>query len=121
MKLGLMMAVVLAMLVSDPAQAAREDRRQHRQKARIHQGVSSRELTEGEAARLRSEQRRIRRSERRAEADGDVSAREKRRLERRQDKASRDIHRLKQNERDRDANVPAPAENAAPPAEKAAQ
>src|SRR5688500_18678668 len=49
------------------------DGRQAAQRSRINQGVASGEVTRTEAAKLRSEQRRIRRTERRAKADGKVT------------------------------------------------
>ena len=75
----------------------RANARQAAQQARIAEGKRSGEVTQGESALLRSEQRHIRRSERRAKADGEVSIRERRRLERKQDKANRHIRRAKNN------------------------
>ncbi len=75
----------------------RANARQVAQHERIAQGRQSGEINRGETRALRAEQRNIRRSERRAKADGDVSVREKRRLERKQDRASRHIHRAKNN------------------------
>jgi hypothetical protein len=81
------------------AEAARVDRRQARQHARIVQGVRSGELTRGEVARLRAGQRHVRRAEFRAERDGVLTPRERARLEWQQDRQSRAIHRLKHNAR----------------------
>jgi hypothetical protein len=72
--------------------------RQHAQQGRIQQGKNSNELTPGETALLRKEQRHIRRSERRAKADGDVTLAERKRLDNKQDRASRHIRRAKNNE-----------------------
>lgn len=72
--------------------------RQHVQHGRINQGKQNGEITHREAHLLRKEQKHIRMSERRAKADGDVSAKERRRLDRQQDRASRHIHRAKDNE-----------------------
>jgi len=83
------------------AEAARRDNRQARQQSRIQQGVKSGELTKGEAAKARAQQRGVRRAERRAEADGEVTDAEKARIEKRQDRASKTIHRLKHNDRKR--------------------
>jgi hypothetical protein len=71
------------------------DTRQTAQRARIAEGRASGELTRKETARLRGEQRRIRRTERRAKADGTVTPRERARLERKQNRANRDIRRQK--------------------------
>jgi hypothetical protein len=75
------------------------DQRQENQQRRIGQGVASGELTPGETILLEKEQAGIRRAERRAKADGDVTPKERARLKKRQSKASRDIYRLKHNER----------------------
>lgn len=71
------------------------DKRQHRQQARIKQGVASGEVTRPEAARLKAEQRSVRRSERRAKADGQVTGRERAKLNRKQNRVSRDVRRQK--------------------------
>ncbi len=71
------------------------DERQQNQRARINEGVASGEVTKAEGAKLRSEQRRIRRTERRAKADGRVTRRERANLQRKQNQASRDIRRQK--------------------------
>lgn len=81
----------------------RSDRRQSRQGARVREGVKSGELTRGEAAKLRSQQRRINRTEKRMEADGELSGKEEAKLERMQDRASKNIYRKKHNERERGA------------------
>lgn len=75
----------------------RVNARQATQQARIADGKQSGELTGGETKALRAEQRHIRGSERRAKADGTVTPRERRRLERKQNRASRDIRRAKNN------------------------
>ncbi len=75
--------------------------RQANQRARIRQGVKSGELTPGEAAKLRSEQRSIRAEKQAAKADGKVTPAERRELRHDQNKASRDIYRLKHNARQR--------------------
>jgi len=71
------------------------DTRQATQRARIAEGRASGELTRKETARLRGEQRRIRRTERRAKADGTVTPAERTRLQRKQNRANRDIRRQK--------------------------
>ena len=75
----------------------RVDRRQDRQRARIVQGRHSGELTRGESRRLKKQQKKIYRMERRFSRDGYLSGRERYRLERAQDHASRRIARLKNN------------------------
>jgi hypothetical protein len=75
--------------------------RQHREQQRIRQGVRSGELTRPEARRLEYEQARIRVDERYARRDGYVSPRERARLDREMDRASRDIYRQKHDGQDR--------------------
>jgi len=76
----------------------RADVRQGAQRARIHEGRATGDLTNKEAAALNSEQRHIRRAERRVKADGDVTTSERRSLERKQNRANRHIRRTKHNE-----------------------
>lgn len=77
------------------------DARQKTQRARIHDGVESGEVTRKEAARLRAEQRHVRRAERRAKADGQVTPAERAKLQRKQNKTSRDIRRQKNDAQDK--------------------
>lgn len=88
--------------LSNQASADREDKRQVRQRARIHEGVRSGELTHDEAKKLRAGERRIRRMERRAEADGIVTEKEAAKLERAQDRMSDKIHQEKHDDQKRD-------------------
>ena len=94
MKFTLILATLSFALVAN-AEGRRANVRQDVQRARIHEGVQSGELNRAEAARLRSGQRHVRRVERRAEADGQVSAEEQARLEQAQDVQSRRIERQK--------------------------
>jgi hypothetical protein len=87
----------LGLTFAVPAAAHGSDRRQARQQARIGQGMASGELTAAETARLLRQQRRVRRVERRVEADGVVTRREARRLDRVQDRAGFAIARKKHN------------------------
>ena len=107
----------LVSMAADSAEAGRHDRRQNAQGARTQQGVRSGELTRGENRAIQAKQAKIRRMENRAESDGTVTPEEKIRLEKAQDRASRQIHRLKNNGNDRDKNdttTPAPEAPAAP-------
>jgi hypothetical protein len=112
---SLLSIVVALFMITSTVQAARHDRRQNRQGARIHQGVNSGELTKGEAHRARSQQRKIKRMENRMEADG-MTPKEAARLEKAQDKASKNIYDMKHNDKQRpDGNPPAaPATETAP-------
>ena len=77
------------------------DNRQHRQQKRIRQGVKSGSLTKREAAKLEAGQARTRRIERRAKADGTVTAKERYRLQHRENKTSRRIYRQKHDNQNR--------------------
>jgi len=93
---------VLALGISVSAQRTPSvDRREHRQRGRIHQGVKSGSLTRREAARMERQQGRTRRVERRAKADGTVTARERDRLQHRENKTSRRIYRQKHDRQNR--------------------
>lgn len=98
---ALMLTLAIAMFASTVASAhpvtPRIDRREARQHQRIRQGVRSGELTRGETRSLVAGQRHVHRMERRARSDGAVSARERARITRAQDRQSRHIHRLKHN------------------------
>ena len=78
---------------------AQIDRVQDNQQDRIGQGIASGRLTPGEAARLERNQAGIERQSRRLEADGRFSRRDQRLVDRRQDRQSRAIYRLKHNGR----------------------
>ncbi|MBV6417504.1 MAG: hypothetical protein CMLOHMNK_02225 [Steroidobacteraceae bacterium] len=91
-------AVALSMLLSGVALAdgtPRLDKREHHQRERIEQGMKSGELTRPEAHRLVHGQVQLRKMERHAKADGDVTARERARLEWKADKQSARIYRQK--------------------------
>ncbi|MFN8624693.1 MAG: hypothetical protein U0587_01715 [Candidatus Binatia bacterium] len=91
----------LALAVSaTAAQAGQVANREARQRARIHQGVASGQLTHGEAKALHHEQRHIENMREHALADGHLGPKEHARLDQAQDRASSDINRLKHNERE---------------------
>jgi len=71
------------------------DGRKQEQRARIHEGRASGDLTHREAARLNKQQRHIHRTERRAKADGTVMRGERKKLNHEQNRASRNIRRQK--------------------------
>ncbi len=71
------------------------NKRQHRQHARIHQGVKSGELTHAEARELRLEQRAIRKKERAYKSDGNLSVQERKELHQDLNAASANIHEEK--------------------------
>lgn len=69
------------------------DRREHRQQVRIRHGVRSGSLTRHEALRLERQQARTRAIEAKAKSDGKVTARERARLQHRENRTSRHIYR----------------------------
>lgn len=71
------------------------DHRQAHQEHRIEQGKANGTLTEREARRLERQQAHIERVEARAKADGVVTAKERRKIHHKQDRASKRIHRQK--------------------------
>jgi hypothetical protein len=99
-KLFVIFSMTMLLSVGAWAQEAtpKVDGRQKNHHARMHHGKNSGEQTRKETALLRKEQKHIRRTERRAKADGDVTAAERRKLDRKQDRANRHIHRANNNE-----------------------
>lgn len=96
---------VLTILLGSSAQAQnrqskRVNVRQEMQKQRIRQGVASGELTRRETRTLVREQKIIRHTERRMTVDGRLSKRERKVLDRMQDRANRDIVRQKNDPQD---------------------
>jgi phosphosulfolactate synthase (CoM biosynthesis protein A) len=69
--------------------------RMENQQRRIEQGVESGALTPRETGRLEAEQARIKQTEERMKADGNLTSPERQRLNQMQDKASSDIYREK--------------------------
>jgi len=101
MKKALMtaLAAALAMAMAAPAYAGRPEQRQRNQQKRIHQGIRSGSLTNGEAARLERQQFQLHRMKRRFQADGEFTRRERARVRHRQAHASGNIFRAKHNRR----------------------
>ena len=75
--------------------------RQYNQTRRIGQGIRSGELTRGEAFRLGHQQKRINHQKRRSKADGTFTKRERIRVHKHQNRASKNIYRKKHNARTR--------------------
>lgn len=69
------------------------DAREKHQDQRIEKGLANGDISKREAKRLKMEQRGIDRAQKRAEADGQVTDKERARIDRMQDKASKDIKR----------------------------
>ncbi len=81
------------------ANADRADVRQEVQAKRIHEGEASGQLTAKEAKRLKKRQAHVEKIEAAAEADGELSKKEKVRIEAAQDRNSAAIARKKHNKR----------------------
>jgi hypothetical protein len=79
--------------------AAEVDQRQENQKDRVQQGVASGELTKGEAAGIRKDEKAIHQEVKadRAANGGKLTPAEKRKVNRQLNKESRKIHRKKHN------------------------
>jgi hypothetical protein len=87
-------------LTASAANAGQVANREVRQRARIHQGVASGQLTPGETKFLRHEQHHVETARKHALADGRLGPKERARLGVAQDRASHDIYRLKHNDRE---------------------
>lgn len=91
--LSLAVAVAVGVMMAAPAEAARADRRQVKQQARIVQGVKSGELTKAEATRLEVQHLAVKKEVRQARGDdGHIDAAERARIERHQDRLNRRIY-----------------------------
>jgi len=77
------------------------NKRERHQAKRIGQGVKSGALTWKETAHLGKQQARIHRQERRFKADGTFTRKERARIHKRQNKASKNIYRAKHNNKHR--------------------
>lgn len=91
-----MLALTAGAAFAHPASSG-IDRREVRQHVRIVDGRRCGDLTRAEARRLRAGQAHVRRVERRAKADGHLSARERARIHRSLDRQSAAIYRLRHN------------------------
>jgi hypothetical protein len=98
---GLGLALMMVMASAANADTPRFDARQHNQRARIVNGVQNGELTMRETRRLAGGQVHLNRVERRAEADGVVTNRERAHLQHEANQQSRRIYRQKHDAQDR--------------------
>lgn len=74
-------------------------KRQHHQQQRIKEGIKSGEVTKGEAAKLEAQQGKIAVDKAKAKSDGVVTAKERAKLQREQNRASKNIYKKKHNEK----------------------
>ena len=100
--LGIGVLAGLLTLTALPAAAQntndpRIQEREVRQQERIQQGINSGQLTQGEATRLENQQSRLKATEDRMKADGNLTPAERAKLTRMQNCASRNIYRKKHN------------------------
>jgi hypothetical protein len=88
---------------SNPAQSDTKtpviNQRQKNHHARIKQGVKSGELTKGEARKLHGEEKTIQTEKQMSKVDGKVTPAERAKIRKDQRKASKDIYRLKHNDK----------------------
>jgi len=100
---SLFVAVVFVLSASVASMAGSHgiDRREYREQQRINQGIRSGELTRREARRLEAGAARIKIDERFARSDGNLSPRERARLNRELNHESRGIYRQKHDGQDR--------------------
>lgn len=94
------LAIVIASAVPSFSQTYRSEAREYRQEHRIYRGAARGELTPRELNNLARQQHRIDRAKARAARDGVITRSERREIERRQDRASRNIYRKTHNGRD---------------------
>ena len=87
------------LVVVQPVLAGRGAGRHFKQEKRSWQGIESGELTRGETRQLVKQQQRIRKHQRIAWADGTLTGKEQVGMERQQNKASKNIYRMKHNKR----------------------
>jgi hypothetical protein len=73
----------------------RADKRETKQETRIQNGVTSGQLNTKETGRLEQQQANINQTKSEAKADGVVTRKERRHIERQQDRASKNIHAQK--------------------------
>lgn len=98
---GKLLAAALTVAISAPAFAAEVDQRQANQQARIGEGVESGQLTPRETAHLERREAATRREihNDRAANGGKLTRAEKRKINREQNRTSRQIYREKHNDR----------------------
>ena len=93
----LVMIALTGFIFSSQTFAGTFDKRQVRQQKRIRDGINTQQLTRHDALRLKHQQRQIRRQEKAYTRDGHLTHRERRSLNRLQNRADRQITQSKQN------------------------
>jgi uncharacterized protein (DUF3084 family) len=97
---GILIVAFTAPVFADPKSRG-VDRREHRQKERIRQGLKSGELNREEVKGLMGEQREIRAKEREMKSDGTFTREERKELHQDLNEASQNIHEQKHDEQTR--------------------
>ena len=90
-----LLSVCMASLVFAQAETPVVDQRQANQEKRIDQGIAGGQLNQREAGRLNNQQEHINKMEDKAKSDGMVTRKERKRIAKSQDRASRRITRQK--------------------------
>tara|TARA_Y100000590_G_scaffold467929_1_gene648635 strand:+ start:3483 stop:3872 length:390 start_codon:yes stop_codon:yes gene_type:complete len=96
--------IILALVTGMSAYAENGAKRQRNQMRRVRQGVKSGEMTRGETRRALRQQRRIRETRKEAASDGTVTRQERRKINRMQNRASKNIGVKKHNQKERGEN-----------------
>ena len=94
---SLVMIALSVLIFSVQALAGSFDQRQVRQQKKIRDGINNHRMTRHDALRLKHQQRQIRLQKKSYSRDGHLTHRERRRLNRLQDRADRQITQSKQN------------------------
>jgi hypothetical protein len=100
--IGTVVIMMASAVYADPTNDPGIQKREQNQEKRIDQGVKSGELTPGEAGRLERQQAKIKQDEERMKSDGKLTKKERRKLTREQNRASKNIYHKKHNEKKAD-------------------
>ena len=91
----LSLSLLILTFQSSPSFANRLDQRQDKQEQRIQQGIDKGQLNQNEANRFQNQQNRIQNKEDKFASDGEITRKEKVKLNKMQNKTSRHIFRQK--------------------------
>jgi hypothetical protein len=97
MKLLTFSALFLSLVSSMTFADTHVDKRQENQAKRIEEGINSGKINQAEEAKLEQGQARVEEAEAKVQADGKTTRKEKRHLNRMQNRQSKKIHRMKHN------------------------
>lgn len=98
----LLAALALSVSVVVAQETPRVDARQKAQKERIKEGMKSGELTKPEAQKIVRQQKAVQKMEEKAKSDGVVTPKERARLQKAQQRTSKEIARQKNDRQKRD-------------------